>query len=182
MGKSKMNVKKSNTDHCTIRNNNLFCLNCGGEQIIPYHMNTEIFSAMAKTFNKIHAKCIKKWEQPVADLSLTEEQRANWWLEHGERGMSSETIFATITRRPILRHGPSIPYDQDDFKRCYLLLKAIPEWKEKLFMLKKLSPAWVKLVDNWDKLTEMLEFMMQNGGSDNGKMYEFMEELIDGGH
>lgn len=161
--------------HTTIRNSNLFCHNCGGEQIITYPINPEMFSAMAKAFEKIHKNCKKTWVQPEVDQSLREEQKANEWLATGERGTSSETIFEVITGKKITKYGKSHPYDPDDFRRCYLLLKAVPEWKNKLHLLKSESKTWANLVDNWDKLTEMLEEQLKTKKA-NG-MYEFMENL-----
>jgi hypothetical protein len=67
------------------------------------------------------------------------------------------------------------PADPDDFRRCYLLIKAVPQWKERLVELKSLSETWSKLVDNWDKLTEMLEEQMRTRKA-NG-MYELMNSL-----
>lgn len=169
MGKSK------NSEHCTIRNGNLFCTNCGEEHKIGFPINTQMFSAIAKTFAKIHKSCKKKWEPPVADLSLTIKQREDWWLTFGERGISSETIFTTIAGvvMPGLQKGH--PCDPDDFNRCYLLLKTIPEWKDKLYLMKQVSPVWERLVDNWQKLTEMLEEQLKTH-KPNG-MYELMKSL-----
>ena len=74
----------------------------------------------------------------------------------------------------------NIPYDPDDFSRCYKLLEAVPEWKSKLHKLKPLSNQWRKLVDNWDKLTEMYELNTKENWKNSKKigMYEFMQTLI----
>lgn len=160
----------------SIRNNKLFCNNCGQYQEVPFPINPIMFDAMAKAFNKIHKSCKKIWQQPEVKDSLTEDQKARWWLSNGERGVSSETIFEVITGQKILRHfNRCTPSDPDDFRRCYLLLKTIPEWKNKLYLLKAESKVWSNLVDNWDKLTEMLEEQMETKKA-NG-MYEFMESL-----
>jgi hypothetical protein len=165
-------MKKTTT---TIRNKNLFCLNCGAEQIIPYPIVISMFGAMVKEFEKEHKNCPKIWKEPEADQSQSINEKALWWLQNGERGMSSEAMCFHLMGRTKERHNPC---DPDDFRRCHLLLKAVPEWNHKHYRnkLKKLSPEWSKLVEKWDKLTEMLEELMKNH-KPNG-MYELMQECI----
>jgi len=170
-----MAKRKIVAEHCIVRNGNLFCTHCGGDQEIQYPLNPIMFIAISEAFREIHEHCEKTWKQPIVDQSLTEYQKANWWLLHGERGVSSETIFQKIDGRIILKHEGCHPLDPDDFRRCYLLLETIPEWKTKLHLMKKVSPVWEKLVDNWDKLTEMLEEQLATGKA-NG-MYQTMKSL-----
>jgi len=162
------------TDHITMRNKGLFCLNCGGEQTLPMPLAIPIFTAMTKAFTKMHKDCDKTWEQPEVDQSLSTVSRAAWWLKNGWRGVSSETIFQTISGQKVTRHL-NHPYDPDDFYRCYLLLKTIPEWRGQMDKMRKVSDVWNKLVDNWGELTEMLEEQMETKNP-NG-MYKFMQEL-----
>lgn len=98
------------------------------------------------------------------------------WLEYGQRGVSSETIFGAITGIWLddLRYPPS---DPDDFNRCSMLIKAVPEWKEKLHLVAKLSKEWEIVVQNWDKLEKLLEEHKALKGNDNYKMYRFMKSL-----
>src|SRR5579872_2015706 len=131
---------------------------------------------MGKAFTKSHAKCPKTYKEPTVNPSLSIEQRANFWWQHGERGASSETIFGVLSGRGVKRDGCH-PWDPSDFKRCHGLLLVIPEWRDRLLEMKSQSKAWSNLVDNWDKLTEMLEEQMQTG-KDNG-MYKFMQTLIE---
>lgn len=168
-------MAKRKTDHCIIRNGNFFCTHCGAEQKLELPMDTRMVVAIGEAFSKIHKNCPKTWEQPIVDQSLTERQKADWWLRNGERGISSETIFQTIDGRITLRDEKCHPRDPGDFRRCYLLLETIPEWKAKLHLMKKVSPVWEKIVDNWAKLTEMLEEQLQTK-KPNG-MYQFMKSL-----
>lgn len=71
------------------------------------------------------------------------------------------------------------PSDPADFRRCYKLLQAVPQWKARLNELKTISPVWEKLVDNWDKLTEMYEQNEKEDWKNYEKigMYEFMKSL-----
>lgn len=168
-------MSKAKIEHVVIRNETLFCLNCGCSQAIPLPMEISVFAAMAKAFEKVHAKCRKTWQAPIADPSWSAGRKADFWWENGERGVSSEIMWYVLQGRPNPRHG-SHPLDPDDFRRCYLLIKTVPEWKDRLPFLKPLSTAWSNLVDNWDKLTEMLEEQMRTK-KDNG-MYDLMQRLI----
>lgn len=168
-------AKRKTKDHCIIRNGNFFCLNCGAEHKIESPLEIRMLAAVGNMFAEGHKNCPKIWKQPVVDRRLTEKQKADWWLTHGERGVSSETIFQTIDGRIILKYEKGHPLDPDDFRRCYLLLETIPEWKEKLHLMKTVSPVWEALVDNWDKLTSLLEEQLQTNKS-NG-LYELMKSL-----
>lgn len=166
------------------RNEELFCFNCGSSYKIQYPQPVSMAGAMMKQFAKDHENCKPTWKEPVNETpEQTEQFCANWWAENGEHGMSSKTMFNHLTQsmqvRRLKNDYPCTPSDPDDFKRCYKLLQAVPQWKARLNELKTLSPVWEKLVDNWDKLTEMYE---QNEKQDwkNCKkigMYEFMKTL-----
>jgi hypothetical protein len=164
----------------TIRNQKLFCDCCGQEYALKFPIGIKEMNRKMKAFTTLHDDCPKTWQEPVVDQSKSIEEKANFWIQNGEKGLSSQTIwncFMGILRLPV-----NHPHDPDDFKRCYKLLETVPEWKCKSYMnkLKDLSPQWKNLVDNWDKLTEMYE---QNV-SENWKnyqeigMYKFMQNLI----
>jgi hypothetical protein len=156
------------------RNGNLFCFNCGDSYNMNLPQPVNMASLMMKEFAKNHKGCLKTWSEPVADQTTTIQERMIFWLGSGERGMGSEAMFEKISGYK-LKGYTYHPCDPDDFKRCYKLLKIIPEWKSELHKLKELSPVWEKLVDNWDKLTEYYENMLEVK-KPNG-MYEFMRDL-----
>lgn len=164
-------------EHTTIRNQNLFCLNCGGEYKLQYPLpisGMDSFSSKIDQFNKLHKNCKPTWVEPKADQSKDVKEKAMWWIANGETGMSSKTMWNCLIGNkdfPI-----NHPYDPDDFSRCYKLLQAVPEWKIELHKLKPLSTPWSNLVDNWDRLTEFYEDMRKVKKA-NG-MYEFMQTLI----
>lgn len=168
-------VAKKNTEHVTFRNQDLFCSHCGSRQKVAYPVEIDVMSAMLKAFAKSHADCEKTWVEPVAKPGLSVAQRAHFWWSDGERGMSSETIYSVMTHEgmPV---GRSHPHDPDDFRRCYLLLKLIPEWRERIADMKQVSKAWANLADNWGALTGMLEEMM--AGKKSSAMHDFMQTLI----
>ena len=101
---------------------------------------------------------------PQEILDLTIQQRLELWYAKGEKGLSSKTIAKNLSTTPFLdsfnkraeifENYP--PSDVSDFRRCYLLLKLIPEWKERMSELACLK-GWEKLVENWDKITELYE-------------------------
>jgi hypothetical protein len=164
--------------HTVIRNSNLFCPHCGKEQIIAYPISTTMFSAICTAFSKIHKSCSPVWKQPEPDMSQSKEERMQWWLKHGERGRSAETIFTVLSGDStwlIPKNEYDNPHDPDDFRRCYMLLKAIPEWKADLHNMINVSKVWRNLAENWDKLEAMLEEQMKTQ-TDNG-MYDFMHSL-----
>ncbi len=172
-----MAKSKSNTG---FRNDLLFCFNCGASYDMHLPQPVSMASAMMATFDKTHKHCKKTWTEPVpAPEGKTVEENATWWLQNGERGMSSETMFfwlnVTNIPSPLKKPSGASPSDPGDFSRCYKLLQAVPQWKGELHRLKPVSPTWAALVDNWDKLTSMYEEEVQTK-KDNG-MYEFMEEI-----
>lgn len=164
----------------TIRNGNLFCLNCGGEFVLKSPMKITDVVKKTDAFNELHKDCEKTWSEPKSDQTKTIEERAIWWLANGETGMSSKTMvgcFMNYTNYPI-----NHPYDPSDFGRCYKLLQVIPEWKSNLYMrkLKKLSIPWKNLYQNWEKLTEMYEENEKKEWQTYKEigMFEFMQTLI----
>lgn len=170
--------------HTGFRNGDLFCFNCGSSYKMNLPQLVDMASAMMKQFGKSHKGCIKTWVEPVSETNgKTEEENANWWAENGEHGVSSKTMFNHLSKSlqvlGLKNHYQGHPSDPDDFKRCYKLLQAVPQWKARLNELKTISSVWVKLVDNWDKLTEMYEQNVREDWNNYKKvgMYEFMESL-----
>jgi hypothetical protein len=174
-------MRKKNQGTTGFRNGDLFCFNCG----TAYNMNlpqpVTMASAMMIQFEIDHKDCLKTWTEPIADgndgKSMIENMQ--WWRTHGEQGVSSKTMFKYIGGIDITGGRESHPHDPDDFKRCYKLLQAIPQFKQNLHLMKEVSPVWSKLVDNWDKLTEMYEQNVKEDWKNYKKigMYEFMDSL-----
>ena len=112
-------------------------------------------------------------------------ESAQEWLLKGDRGISAETIFGAITGLFINR-SKYPPADPVDFYRCYKLIKAVPEWKPELHKVAELSKTWKNVIDNWDKLSELLEEQiewrdrrerLEKGVPVSNGMYEFMKQL-----
>lgn len=168
----------SKVEHTKIRNNSLFCLNCGGNH--PLNMPVAINEMTKKidAFNVLHKDCKKTWTEPKADQSKSVTEKAMWWIGNGHVGMSSKTMWNYFIGNkdfPI-----NHPYDPDDFSRCWKLLEAVPEWKERIPELGPLSKEWKALSENWVKLTEMYEQNTKENWVYSKKigMYEFMQKLL----
>jgi hypothetical protein len=162
----------------TIRYEKLFCLKCGGEFAITYPISVLEMATKTKAFNTLHKDCKQTWVEPEADQSKNALQKAMWWIDNGRVGSSSKTMWSCLMGN--YNFPVNIPYDPDDFSRCYKLLEAVPEWKSQLHKLKPLSKQWSNLVDNWDKLTEMYELNTKENWKNSKKigMYDFMQTLI----
>lgn len=166
-------AKKKPINHTTIRNGNLFCTHCGGQFVLVLPMKADDVVKKTDSFNKLHADCPPTWKEPEPDQSKTVNEKALWWIANGRVGMSSKTMWLKFMGQPV--GYPNHPHDPDDFSRCYKLLEAVPEWKEKIPKLKELSPQWSNLADNWVKLTQMYESKADNGH----EMYDFMQVLLE---
>lgn len=90
------------------------------------------------------------------------------WLNEEQIGLCSITMCATLfenfkshykivdkldTNGNVLINWPN---DNSDFKRCLKFIEIVPEVKERLVELKHLSPEWSNLVENWNKITSLL--------------------------
>jgi len=100
------------------------------------------------------------------------------WIITGNVGKSSKTLWVAMFGITFEdeRFG-DIPYDPDDFSRCYELMKlATPEQlKKALDDVVILCPRWIPYAREWDELVELYEHAKSIGIY--SKMYEFMKEL-----
>lgn len=127
--------------------------------------------------------CDRFGDYPEEILRLPVEQRAIMWATFGEQGISSRTIFAVMTEaiqyedvfpRDWARFN--VPHDPSDFRRCYLLLKLIPEWRERLEEMADDFPKWRPFVDSWDEMTALYEQERENPKGRCPKLYELMKQ------
>jgi len=156
------------------QNNKLMCLNCGEFKIISFPIKINSMTSEITSFNKLHCDCEKVLVKNDDLQFLPIQERMDWWVKNGERGISSEVMFQAISGQLLTKYK-SPPSDPDDFKRCYLLLELIPEWKDELFKLKGLSASWSSLVDDWDKFEVLLKEQMQDCVKNN--MYKLMKDI-----
>ena len=88
---------------------------------------------------------------------VTTSQAITWHL-HGEHGISSEAIYDRLTygltnERWFTNH----PSDPDDFRRCELLLRAVPDFRERFADMADESPVWLALVRRWGEIADVFE-------------------------
>lgn len=108
------------------------------------------------------------------------------WLAQGERGISSETIVSRLTGIPLNQFSThNYPHDPDDFRRCELLLRAVPLARLHLPAMEDVSPQWARLVGAWDELVALMEsevpdvFTTRYPRGSAPKTYRRMRQLIE---
>lgn len=80
------------------------------------------------------------------------------WHGSGEHGISSEAIFDRLAFGiQGRRWGSDYPRDPSDFRRCQLLLRRVPEWRERLPEMAANGPEWARLVERWDDIHALIE-------------------------
>lgn len=79
------------------------------------------------------------------------------WISSKDTGLSSITLWSVMMN--VENYSPNIPYDADDFGRCYRLLK-LYENDLKYNVLRevaRLYPIWGRYEQKWRKMTELYE-------------------------
>jgi hypothetical protein len=56
-----------------------------------------------------------------------------------------------------LTQWPSHPHDPADFRRCEMLLRVVPSFRDRLAEMEAQSEVWATLVRNWDKIVAAME-------------------------
>lgn len=80
------------------------------------------------------------------------------WLASGKRGISSDTMFTTMTGIDAMGNWhQDHPYDPADFRRCRLLLEQVPELAPMLPKMAEVSPQWAELVRMWSKICAAMD-------------------------
>lgn len=106
------------------------------------------------------------------------------WLASGERGISSDTLFSTLTGVDAMNgFAPCHPWDPADYRRCALLLDQCPELRSKLDLMRAVSPTWNALVDRWDEIFALMAEETKNWRSPppnakSPKTYTLMQSII----
>lgn len=105
-------------------------------------------------------------------------EQAQKWLLSGERGLSSETMFAVFSGGEV-DDDPSHPHDPDDLRRCRMLLEQVPEFAPRIGEMAAVSHEWARLVAMWDVLCKTMdaECDWRNGKGSARKTYAMMKHL-----
>lgn len=123
--------------------------------------------------------------QAIADCkndSLPEG--AAMWLACGSRGISSNTIFQTLTGiDALLGWEPSHPHDPDDLDSCLRLLEAVPSFKARMKEMEPVSKQWAALVARWDEIVQCHIDEVGIGwtkANSAPRTFALMREILDG--
>jgi hypothetical protein len=143
----------------------LVCLNCGERHTIAYPVEMRMLSETLKAFSRIHKPC-KPRPNPERERndtwSDTTQCTPQEWIDGVDTGVSSATIWSTLSGRPTPFRDHGIPHDPSDFGRCYRLLKRIDGWRERLPEVAARHPEWAPFVAAWDELTALYEQEIPN--------------------
>lgn len=119
----------------------------------------------------------------VADRSsvVTCDHAANMtkWMETGERGASSNTIFAALSGSPV-RRGSAHPLDPADLRRCRLLLETVPGFVPMFPKMADISTQWGRFVEAWSVLCGQFDAECPDWRTGKGaapQTYEMMKTL-----
>jgi hypothetical protein len=109
---------------------------------------------------------------------------ATAWHLDGEHGISSRAIFDRLTfGRTTRQWGSNHPADPDDFRRCQLLLRAVPEFRARLSEMAAESPEWARLVERWDDIHALIEAdvpgYLDGARGNANRAYHLMTSLTD---
>jgi hypothetical protein len=103
---------------------------------------------------------VTKWREEIEGDMLQRPMGGlppwmRWWYGTNVGG-SSATIAGVLGQfRPALDLGRgNTPKDAHDFLRCEMLLKVMPEWREKLCLVAEKYPAWGPVVARWAELEQ----------------------------
>lgn len=103
------------------------------------------------------------------------------WFANGEVGMSSKAMACAIGGVKLKEGKACYPHDPADFNRCLLFLKAVPEAREHLQKVAKLSKVWKAIIERFDEIEKC--FLKEVGinwkkGNRAPKTYELMKSII----
>ena len=141
------------------------CLHCGASYKISLPVPTYIFNAISIAFVEEHEGCkMTKGEactycfgfghDPLKCEKLKYKSYEDW-RTGPDTGSSSITIFNHLVCN-LNEETPHVPYDIDDFGRCFRLLKAFPTLRADINKMAKV-PGWKKLAENWSRLEKLYE-------------------------
>lgn len=102
------------------------------------------------------------------------------WYAYGETGTSSDTIAFVLGGGGAARPNCycSVPLDIGDFGRCHKLLEAIPEWRDRMPEVAERFPAWTRLVENWNKLSQLYVELQSNEKMNSTERYYEFDKVI----
>ena len=88
---------------------------------------------------------------------MSERLKILEWYAFGEPGMSSKAIAHQVGEVKLRHADTDWPHDVGDFRRCELLLRAVPTLRSRLNIMRSVGPEWGALVDAWSEIVELAE-------------------------
>lgn len=105
------------------------------------------------------------------------DSRLLTWFLRGEVGASSKTLVHFYKGEEFRCDDfPTGPIDVSDFRRCYLLVQAIPEIKEVFPLVAKHVPSFKGVIENWDKISAAYE--RERGAGNCPETYRLLKESL----
>lgn len=114
-------------------------------------VNTRQYNAVIKAANIICEEVRKPTVSATQNISLES------WAMSDDVGMSSKFLAFKLSGVPSLITDYALPYDVDDFSRCYKLIKSVPDLKNNFQKLAAEDASWQIILTQWDALQEFYE-------------------------
>ena len=158
------------------RRQHIWCDRCDERHPMEGTIEIRTFVEIMKGFARAHRGCRGRplYPQPPRPPINNGED----WMRYGEVGTSSETIWSVLSGHPI--RDPGLPGDPDDFRRCHLLLEALPWWRGRLPEVAVVYPEWGPMVREWPRMTELFLEELPTGRAP--RLYELMQKLREEGY
>lgn len=155
------------------RREHLHCARCDERLVLVMPVGIKTLVGVIRGFEEAHVECgmFPERQAPPPPHFKTPQD----WLDHGEVGTSSKTIWCVMEGKRC--HSPGVPRDPDDFRRCHLLLEAFPGWRQRLPEVAKSFPEWTSLVAEWEALTVL--FLAERTAGRAPKLYARLHELAE---
>lgn len=107
----------------------------------------------------------------------TEQERIIQWLCSGETGLSSKTMVCIHTGNEMDGDwGFRAPRDVADFRRCWLLVEAVPEIRNSFPLIAEKCPAFKGVIENWDVISAAYE--RERGSGKCPETYRLLKEAL----
>lgn len=135
---------------------------------------------MAALEAELAPQALARARQQYAGRGLSEA--AVRWLGVGQRGLSSEAMFAHLSGvLPVesnTRRLSAYPDDADSLARCRLLLEEVPELAPRLQKMAEVSGHWAAVVQQWHTLCNIMDEDTPAWRSQEGKTSSRVSELL----
>jgi hypothetical protein len=163
-------VLQEGVAHAILDGSDFFCVHCGArEKVLPIALSRiRALEALGLAFAAEHEDCVETDTSP----SRLAASSPTAWLNSGDTGLSSATIWSVMTEQPFPLANfaaGAMPADADDFGRCHRLLERFPGWRPRMPEVAAKHPGWSRLVEAWERLTAVY---VQEGPAALGRALE----------